>query len=158
MQHCEVCGTSESTRFIKSRKLNQVLCANCYQSYNRNPDVFPIPPYGVITRDPNDKPICHICGRAFDALMTHARQTHRISEAEYKERFGLDAGKGITSFKTWIKFRRSNQLHYHTVVKQNLIKRGQATRFQPGSPGRTKDKVRHQTYLRLIKQFKRKDD
>lgn len=96
------------------------------------------------------KPVCHICGKYFDKLMTHVRQKHNMTAYEYKKEFGLDVTKGIVSERYKELKRQKVMEHYDLCIKQNLIKKGAGTRYQKGSPGRTRDKMSYQTKMRLV--------
>jgi hypothetical protein len=114
--------------------------------------------YGIIEFDEDGKPICEICGKSFDRVLNHVRMKHQINEKDYKRQFGFDLTKGICSAKSAELSRLKNLENYDKVVKVNLIKRGQGTRYGVGSKGRTKDKVSQQTYIRLKDQFKKKHE
>lgn len=94
-------------------------------------------------------PVCHICGKSFKRLMTHVRQSHKISAREYKETFGLNVSKGIISEESRTKSQIAVEKNYGKVVEKNLIKKGEKTRYQNGDEGRTKDKLSHQELMRL---------
>ena len=58
MKVCEKCGIP-----IKSGRL----CQTC-QRYKRNGGVwYPLPNYGEVAYNEDGKPICHVCGMAFDS-------------------------------------------------------------------------------------------
>jgi len=110
--------------------------------------------YGKVEYNEEGKPICEICGLAFDRLMAHVRQIHDMSAKEYKVAHGLDVGKGICSDKSRQLSRDKVFKNYDKVVAQNLLKNGQKTRFKAGDKGRTKDKVSEQTRLGLAERIK----
>ena len=51
--------------------------------------------YGIIEYDDSGKPICEICKKSFNRVLSHVRQAHQMSEREYKLAFGFDLVKGI---------------------------------------------------------------
>lgn len=111
--------------------------------------------YGVIEYDEDGKPICEICGKAFKRVLTHARQKHDITEKEYKKQFGFDLKKGICSKESAEATRIKTLENYDKVIKDNLLKGGIKSRFQPGAKGRTKDKVSAQTRMMLKERLKK---
>ena len=86
--------------------------------------------------------ICHICGKSFDRLPMHLRQSHGLSTYDYKEAFGLNICTGLISLQQKELMRKYSKENYDKVIKENLIKNGEKTRFEKGSSGRTKEKVR----------------
>lgn len=113
-----------------------------------------LPNYGEIAYDKAGKPICHICGKSFKKLMSHAWQKHGISAREYKIKFGLETTKGIMCEESVALARQRNLEHYDKVVLQNLVSKGEGTRFKKGSKGRTKEKVREMTRRKLIRHIR----
>jgi hypothetical protein len=110
--------------------------------------------YGIIEYDDNGKPICEICKKSFDRVISHVRQKHQISEYEYKIIFGFDLGKGICSKESAKKTRIKTFSNYNKCINKNLIISGIQTRFNKGCNGRTKDMVQEQTRLMLKKRLK----
>jgi len=110
--------------------------------------------YGVIEYE-NGKPICEICGKAFNRVISHVRQKHDMSEKEYKIQFGFDLYKGICSLESAEKSRIKALENYDLVIAQNLINNGSKTRFVKGGNGRTKDKVSEQTRNALKERLKK---
>lgn len=143
---CEECGKGSKTFY--SSQFEKILCCNCLSMYKSHP-VNDIPENGQVAYDKEGRIICHICGRAFKKVLSHARQRHGIDSIEYKKMFGLDVTKGLASEETKEKLRRSVAENYDKVVKQNLINNGEKTRFKEGDRGRTRDKVSEQTMKRL---------
>lgn len=111
--------------------------------------------YGIIEYDDAGKPICEICGKAFNRVLSHVRQKHDMSEREYKLEFGFDLYKGICSLESAQKSREKALEYYDIVIAQNLINNGSKTRFVKGSKGRTKDKVSPQTRNALKERLKK---
>lgn len=110
--------------------------------------------YGVIEYDDDGKPICEICKKSFNRVLSHVRQTHQISEREYKIEYGFDLIKGICSKESSEKTREATLANYDKCIGNNLICGGEKTRFNVGSQGRTKDLVQEQTRLRLKERLK----
>ena len=143
MLKCEECGKpKKAVTFYAEYDAN--LCAQCFIFYQDHP-VHELPPDGEIHYDDLGRPICHICGRAFNKVLNHAHQKHDISASEYKRRFQLMSSKGICSQKTVDKLRKKVEENYDVVVTQNLIERGETTRFKNGHKGRPKYKLREQS-------------
>lgn len=105
---------------------------------------------GKVHYDDRGYPRCHVCGKSFKKVLTHVWQKHGMSADEYKEHYGLDAGKGIICDDTRAKLRAAVSRNYDKVVVENLLNKNEATQFKPGSGGRTRDKVRLQTKLVLV--------
>lgn len=105
--------------------------------------------YGIIEYDSDGKPICEICKKSFDRVISHVRQKHNISEKEYKLLYGFDLGKGICSKESSLKTSEKTISNYGRCIEINLIKNGSKFRFKKGSEGRKKEKVQEQTHLRL---------
>lgn len=147
MKVCEECNTSRS-KVSYSKEFKKLLCGNCLNVY-KNHKVNSIPEIGEVAYDEEGRVICHICGRAFNKVLSHARQRHNISAKEYKKKFGLDLNKGLTSKSTKEALRKSVLKNYDKVVEENLIKNGEKTRFKEGHEGRTADKVSIQTKKRF---------
>jgi hypothetical protein len=110
--------------------------------------------YGEVEYDNNGKPICEICGKSFNRLLSHVRQKHEINEREYKLTYGLDLKKGICSKESSEKTRIKTLENFDKVIAKNLLKNGEKSRFKKGDKGRTKDKVSEQTRKRLVQHAK----
>lgn len=151
---CSLCErSSPKYRIINNKELG-LLCSRCYQREKASSITHELPKYGEIALDPEGRPICHICGKAYNKILTHVWQVHELNAYEYKKKFGLDTTKGIMSEKsTKLASIRANE-NYEISIKENLIINGKGTRFKEGHDGRTKDLVSEQTRLRLIKQIK----
>ena len=155
MKKCDMCGTTDGKIFNR-RKFGKSLCQTCYRYETEHP-VHPLPNKGEVVYDEEGKPICHICGRAFKKLASHAYNRHKISASDYKEMFGLNNTKGLIAESTREILREHSKNNYDKVVKENLIKKGENSRFKNGDKGRTKDKVRLQCRNVLIQNvFKNK--
>jgi len=110
--------------------------------------------YGVIEYNSEGKPKCEICGKYFKRVISHVRQKHDMNEKEYKTTFGFDLHKGICSKDSSEKSRKAVYENYDKCINNNLISKGNKTRFISGHKGRTKNKVSEQTRLRLIEHAK----
>lgn len=99
-------------------------------------------------------PQCHICGKGFRRLLTHVRQAHDMSAREYKEAHGLNVTHGILSQDSRELSREAALRNADKVIKQNLIQKGQRSRYRKGGKGRTKDQVSVQTLLHLREHVK----
>lgn len=148
MKTCEVCGTKEG-KICYSKKHDKTLCRKCY-NYEKNHPVHPLPKKGEVEYDDEGKLICHICGRAFRRLSSHAFRGHGVSAYTYKEMFGLNNNTGLLIESTKEMLREYNKNNYEKVVKENLINKGKDSRFKKGSKGRTRDKIRLQCKNVLI--------
>ena len=146
MMKCIECG---STNKVYTKQFGVPLCPNCTRMWKEHPQ-HDLPDKGELKYDELGRPICHICGRAFNKLLTHVKQRHKMTPEEYKETFGLENGKGLISEKTRTVLQQKVMDNYDKVVVENLIKGGSATQFKTGHMGRTKDKVRLQTKIKLV--------
>lgn len=110
--------------------------------------------FGKIEYDECGNPICEICKKSFKRVLSHVRQVHNMNEKEYKIMFGFDLSKGICSKESSEKTRDKTLLNYEKCISKNLISKGQKTRYNKDSEGRTKDKVQEQTRIRLKERLK----
>ena len=115
-----------------------------------NSTIYEIPKFGEIKLNEDGKPICHICGKAYNKLMAHVWQIHELLEKEYKKKFGLELYNGIMSKHSKGIARARALENSDVVIKKNLIEKGKSTRFELNSSGRTVDKVSERTRKRLI--------
>jgi len=110
--------------------------------------------YGIVEYDENGNPICEICGKAFKRVLSHVRQKHDMDEKTYKKINGFDLRKGICSKESSEATRKKTLENYDKCIGENLIKKGEKSRFDIGSKGRTKDKVSEQTRIMLKERLK----
>ena len=110
--------------------------------------------YGIIEYDDSGKPICEICRKSFNRVLSHVRQAHQMSEKEYKLAFGFDLYKGICSKESAELSREKTLANYDKCIVVNLIHGGKRSRFTMGHEGRTQDKVQEQTRIRLKERLK----
>ena len=102
-----------------------------------DPVVNPIPEPGRIEHDASGKVICHICGRSYTRLGSHARESHNMTIDEYKHEFGLCKRAKTTEM-------RYSELMSNYAKENNMDERililGQATRIKKGENHMRKDK------------------
>lgn len=110
--------------------------------------------YGIIEYDDEGKPICEICKKSFNRVISHVRQKHNITEKEYKNKFGFDSKKGICSKESSNISREKIFQNYDKCITKNLIINGEKSRYKKGDEGRTKEMVSEQTRMRLKKRLK----
>ena len=103
--------------------------------------INPLPAYGQLAQDSTGNYICHICGKAFKKVLSHATQKHGITAQEYKHTFGLYSSKGLLAPESKRLARQRNAENRSVVIDQNLIVGGSSTRFKNNSRGRTKDQM-----------------
>tara|TARA_R110000803_G_scaffold7854_2_gene25265 strand:+ start:1400 stop:1768 length:369 start_codon:yes stop_codon:yes gene_type:complete len=104
---------------------------------------------GIIRYNEEGKPICEICGLAFNKLISHVSQKHLITGKQYKIRFGYDKTKSIMSNSSR-NLAKENAQKYPKVIEKLIIK-GKKTQFKKGSEGRKKSKISPQTDIKLKK-------
>ena len=156
MKQCTMCSANDKNSIIIKNKDVGFLCSRCYQRHRRMKVVHELPGYGEIKCDDDGKPICHICGEAYSKVLAHAWQVHEITAYDYKKEFGLDTTVGILSEDSRKIARVRNKENYDKVVVENLLVKGEDTRFVKGYAGRTKEQVSEQTRRTLKQNFKRK--
>ena len=110
--------------------------------------------YGIIEYNTEGQPKCEICGNYYNRVISHARQAHNMNEREYKTEYGFDLKKGICSVESSNKTREKTLANYDKCIGQNLLIKGETSRYAEGSTGRTKDKVSQQTKIRLKERLK----
>lgn len=130
---CTACNKPASPRHAGK-------CQNCWTYFRRGGRVHPLPPNGTIHYDENGDPICHICGRSYHKLMSHVWQVHGVHAHEYKKEFGLYTTHSVMNETNKETISRQTQSRLD-MIRENLVLRGQGTRFKPGSKGRTKEQV-----------------
>ena len=124
MKRCITCNRPHSR--------NADECQACYSYRKRHPGDTPkIPQKGIIIEE-HDELRCHVCGRLYSRLIPHARQAHNLTKREYCDRYQFLYNQQFTAQKTHNLSSRKNKEHHDLVVKENLLKKGQATRFKKG--------------------------
>lgn len=122
--YCKFCGkdTTHDNRYGG-------YCQGCYRYFRDGGVVNPIPPNGVIAKDYRGHVVCHICGRAYRRLGSHIKESHGLTIAEYKEKFGLCNNSKTTENNY------SNHMHnlaYKYDMPERLKEAGKATRIKTG--------------------------
>lgn len=121
--NCPQCGKPIPNRHYGG------LCQGCYKYFKSGGKIHSIPAAGTIAYDDQGKIICHICGKSFVRLGSHIKESHGLTIAEYKERFGLCHGAKTTekSYSDIMSLHaRSNSMD------KQLLEAGKATRIQKG--------------------------
>lgn len=90
MKKCEKCGVD-----ISSGKL----CCSCRNYIKRGGVWHTPPPHGVVEYDKQGRPICHVCGMAFDKLIEHTKRKHGLDTVAYRQMFGLMFSARLTGPK-----------------------------------------------------------
>lgn len=103
----------------------------------------------VIETDGEWKIICKICGKSFNKLWAHLKETHKLLTSDYRKQFWLDQKARLMSESSIALASKRNKENYDRVVTDNLIAKWVDTRFKVWDVGRTKDKIREQTKIRL---------
>jgi len=135
---CKYCGKPVGKRGMDA-------CYGCYRYYKDGGTENIPPPPGTIAYDINGKVICHICGRAYKRLGSHARETHNMTIDEYKEVFGLCRRTKTTS-DTYSAHMHSLAIFYR--MDDQLLEVGKNTRIKSGQTDMRKGKsVRLQEVL-----------
>lgn len=105
------------------------MCEGCYNYFRKGGTVSPLPPRGVVARDHRGYVVCHICGRAYKRLGSHARESHGLTIAEYKSKFGL-CGSAKTTERMYSE--RMKRLAYQYDMPDMLKEAGKGTRIKAG--------------------------
>lgn len=129
MRTCEKCHIP----IVRGR-----MCCACY-AYKRKGGIWhPLPPYGTVVYDDEGRPICHVCGMAFDKLAEHAKSKHGLKSADYRAEFGLMRKMARLTSPKYADKMREHVEEYKTHEKnfaesQNGEKRGRRkiTRWSP---------------------------
>lgn len=140
VKHCSWCGDKER-RMLRIKYNGELVwvCSRCYQRFKRWGTQHPLPPKGVIQYDSEGKPICHICGYAFNKLMSHVWQIHGMNEREYKTEFSL-LFSSIMSEEATDNARTGFNKHRETSI-EHLAKVSEATRFTKGHSAEANKRV-----------------
>ena len=84
MKYCSTCGKQ-----INNKVYPNNTCQSCYHYYKNGGKDHPLPPKGIIQLDEKGFIICHICGKSYKKLGSHARESHSLTIKKYKEMFEL---------------------------------------------------------------------
>lgn len=120
---CSECG-----KIISNRRYGG-LCQGCYKYFKNGGKIHDIPAAGTIAYDDQGKIICHICGKSFVRLGSHAKESHGMTIDEYKERFGLCHNARTTEQKYSDIMRKHAK---ENGMDRQLLKSGKSTRIQKG--------------------------
>lgn len=82
----------------------------------------------LITYDNYGKPICEICAKSFDRLMTHVRQSHGMDSAQYRQKFGYCKSTTFSSKDSSALSRQRVLENRKLCIEGNLIHGGMKTR------------------------------
>lgn len=119
---CSQCGKAINKRYGG-------MCQACYTYFRDGGIVHEPPAPGTIAYDSSGKVICHICGRSYTRLGSHIRESHDMTIAEYKERFGLCSNTKTTEICYSAKM---HDLALKYKMDEQLEKAGKQTRFKKG--------------------------
>ena len=143
--NCIKCG--------KSDRSYSGMCQACYNYYRKGGTDNPLPQPGVIAHDYRGYVVCHICGKAYKKLGGHIKESHGMTIAEYKEKFGLCNNARTTE--------ANYSAHMHNLAyKYNMDKQlkevGKATRIKKGERDkRLGKKVRLQECINKSQRYKK---
>lgn len=147
MYTCKLCGRVSNQSFYGK-------CQSCYKYFHDGGKVHPLPEPGRIVHDERGYMICHICGRAYRRIGTHAREWHGMTIKEYKEQFGL-CENARTTESGYSDHMRGLALKYH--MDDQLREAGKATRIKKGDTHYRKGKpIRLQEQLEKLDRNKAK--
>lgn len=122
---CSSCGKRQNSDKIYPNRL----CQGCYNYFRNGGTIHPLPSAGTIVKDNRGFVVCHICGKAYVRLGSHIRESHGMTIAEYKRRFGLCANCKTTESK-YAKTMRDYA--YSNGMPERLERTGLNTRIKIG--------------------------
>lgn len=128
---CKECGKH-------SDKSYSGMCESCYRYFSNGGTVHPIPSPGVLARDEQGKPICHICGRSYTRLGSHVKESHHMTIEEYKERFNLCRNAKTTAPEYSAVMRDHAD---RNGMPDRLLEAGKGTRIKKGETDKRKGKT-----------------
>lgn len=132
--YCKKCGKQMTKHDMKHGEQ----CQACYVYYRNGGTDNPLPDKGRIVYDHRGYVVCHVCGRAYKRLGSHVKESHKMTIAEYKEKFGL-CNCTRTTEKTYSQIMRENA--YKHNMDKRLLETGKATRIKAGETKMRKGKV-----------------
>ena len=135
--NCASCGKEINER----QRYAGDLCQGCYNYFRNGGTINPLPKKGVITKDYRGYVVCHICGKAYRRLGSHVKESHNMTIAEYKERFGLCRCTKTTETNY---SHHMSELALKYEMPQRLLIVGKPTRIQKGQRVRLGKKTRLQ--------------
>jgi hypothetical protein len=89
-----------------------------------------LPKFGEVEKGYDGKIICHICGMAFDKLCEHTLRKHKLSDREYKQKFGLKIKLSLTSETYNKKMSEYTEKHNTHIDNFKEYQKGEK-RYQP---------------------------
>lgn len=145
--NCKACGKYTPRSYAG-------YCQGCYNYFRNGGRVHEPPPPGTIAYDSEGKVICHICGRSYTRLGSHAKESHGMTIAEYKEMFGLCSSSKTTE-ASYSAMMHEHAYKYH--MPERLIEAGKGTRIKAGETHMRKGKpIRKQEIIAFKRRMKEK--
>ena len=137
MNKQRVCPECHKTHYRTSP-----LCQECYVWHRSHPDTpIIIPKRGDVMYTDDKKEIyCWYCDKSYIKVIQHCYYSHHKSKQEVCEEQDLYHHTQLTGLSYREKMREYNNLYQDVVVKENLLNKGQHTRYRSGQivPGRGK--------------------
>lgn len=122
---CSSCGKHHhGTKSYPNR-----LCQSCYNYFRKGGTINPLPDAGTIAKDERGFVVCHICGKAYVRLGSHIKESHGMTIAEYKRRFGLCENCKTTESQYSSTMRK---YAYDNDMPERLQRTGFGTRIKVG--------------------------
>ena len=143
--NCFKCGKKIGYRVYPNE-----LCQGCYNYFKNGGTENPTPPPGRIELDERGYVICHICGRAYERLGSHVRESHNMTVKDYKEKFGLCNSAKLTGQQYHDHMRK---VAYENGMVERLLASGVNTRFAKGE-SRTRN-IRLQEKINFAERMKK---
>lgn len=130
------------------------MCQGCYKYFKSGGKIYPLPAAGKVEHNESGKVICHICGRAYNRLGSHIRESHSMTIEEYKAEFGL-CRRTKTTEESYSQTMKENA--YRNNMDKRLLEAGKETRIKKGETDKRKNKkVRLQEILEKRNRGKRR--
>lgn len=95
------------------------------------------------------QPICEICEVGYNRLLLHVVKRHKVTSLEYKTIFNHHPRKGIQSKVLKSKMKMNALKNYNKVITENLLVKGQKTRFKEGNTATNIELVRETSKARM---------
>ena len=95
--------------------------------------------YKDIIRDDKSLFCCPFCGEWFRALAYHTRQKHGIKAKELRQMMGLKSNYQLITPDLKSRHKEIVKDNFDTHVKNNLINKGNKTRYLKGHEGHLKE-------------------
>ena len=136
---CNECGKE-----INKKIYSGGICQGCYNYKRLGGVVHKLPALGMIEKDDKGYVICHICGRSYKRLGSHAKESHNLTIEQYKEKFGLCRNARTTEDK----YSKVMKQHaYDNNMPAMLTEKGKRTRLTSTNKLHCKSKVRLQEII-----------